>query len=1280
ITDTTVPPTPDTIALSEAAQSQLESASEFTVVIERSGDGNGASSVNWAVSAGTASLSDDIDLEPLTGSVSWDDGDTGPLSVSIPIINDELDEPDETLSFTLISAQGADLGGLQTSTLTIVDDDEPPVPGTIQFLADTFSVNEDAGSVTLAVSRVGGDDGDITAVVTSVAGSASDNDFEAIQTVLTWSDSDSDNQEFVIPINFDTEAENTESFAVVLGNATPDDSVLGTPAMATVVINDVFNGEPGTVQFVSDTLSVDETDEELTISVSRTGGSDGALSVNFATSAGSATSGEDFASTSGTLTWEDGDGSPKSFTVAIVADSVSEESELFSATLSDATPFGDESIGAPATVEITINNIEPAPEPEPEPAPEPGTVQFVSDTATVDESAGTISVSVARTGGSDGAVSVSYESIEGSAVAGDDFEPISGQLQWADGEDDVRILTIAISVDDLVEVDEQFQVVLNNALPDETVLGEPATLNLTIADDSVAPPGVLAFTTTAVTVAEADSIVELQVSRTEGSAGEVSVGYTTIARSADEADFQATSGRLYWADGDDSLRTIVVPVNRDGLVESEEQFQVALAQAEPFGDSEQLGTALATVSITDSTRLGSLAFASNEVVVVTESQGSVTLAVTRTDGSDGAVSVDYSLVGGSAVLGADVVDQSGTLNWSDQDTEPKTIELQINEDDLVESREQFVVSLSNAQPLGAQQIARAQATVVIIDSTIFEDTSTPPLASLGALDLVVVSGDGQGGLPGDLLEPLVIDVIDQADSDALVSNIPITWRAIPEGSAELLESDRTVSDDMGRTSNRMRIVSRGFLRVVATIDVEPQATSGIASRNLPPPFEVGQGEAVFTVRSGIGPAIGLRANQAAIGNTLDVVCEVLSVRISQQQVVTAEQQDLFETCLEVEARLADDDGLAAALDRLVPEELFALGDSIIDTTDIQVTNIYSRINAIRSGQVDLLDVSGLQFNYYDQSIPGSVIEASQDELSGGSASADESIGESSRIGFFANGSISYGEVEGGENQSDAEIRTSGLTIGADYRASDTTVFGVGFGFVTSKTDFNPDGGSADIDGLNLSLFGTYYEPNKSYIDAVLDFGRNNYDIERRINLPNTPDQFGIGDTTANVQSLTIGAGRDYRHETWEFGPYGRLSILQADIDGYSERAAGSTDGFGSVLNIGSHSVTSSRLAVGGQVAKTISTKRGVFIPQFRAEAEFEREERKDGIQATFQHDPTQTPFTVNGDDRDSSFFNLGIGGSALFPNGRSGFLFYETQLGNDRVTQHWLKLGVRLEF
>jgi hypothetical protein len=51
--------------------------------------------------------------------------------------------------------------------------------------------------------------------------------------------------------------------------------------------------------------------------------------------------------------------------------------------------------------------------------------------------------------------------------------------------------------------------------------------------------------------------------------------------------------RLEWADGDSAERTIVIPINPDGVFENDENFEVVLTPL----DEEQLGVASATVLI-----------------------------------------------------------------------------------------------------------------------------------------------------------------------------------------------------------------------------------------------------------------------------------------------------------------------------------------------------------------------------------------------------------------------------------------------------------------------------------------------------------------------------------------------------------------------------------------------------------------------------------------------------------------------------------------------------------
>ena len=117
----------------------------------------------------------------------------------------------------------------------------------------------------------------------------------------------------------------------------------------------------GQLQFSAATYPFLEPDPPLVVTVTRTGGSAGTVTVNYATSGGTATSVADFTPASGTLTFGNGETS-KTIPVTILDDSVDEPNETFSITLS--SPGGGATLGSPTTATVTItDNDDPVPNP-----------------------------------------------------------------------------------------------------------------------------------------------------------------------------------------------------------------------------------------------------------------------------------------------------------------------------------------------------------------------------------------------------------------------------------------------------------------------------------------------------------------------------------------------------------------------------------------------------------------------------------------------------------------------------------------------------------------------------------------------------------------------------------------------------------------------------------------------------------------------------------------------------------------------------------------------------
>ena len=75
--------------------------------------------------------------------------------------------------------------------------------------------------------------------------------------------------------------------------------------------------------------------------------------MNYATSDGTATAGSDYSATAGTLTWDDGDSSDKTFSIAIADDTLSEGNETIHLALS--APTGNALLGGNAATDLVID-------------------------------------------------------------------------------------------------------------------------------------------------------------------------------------------------------------------------------------------------------------------------------------------------------------------------------------------------------------------------------------------------------------------------------------------------------------------------------------------------------------------------------------------------------------------------------------------------------------------------------------------------------------------------------------------------------------------------------------------------------------------------------------------------------------------------------------------------------------------------------------------------------------------------------------------------------------
>ena len=628
-------------------------AATFTVTLSAAS----ASTVTVAYATSGVTATSGADFTAASGTLTFAPGETS-KTITIDVLGDALDEDDETFKVTLSAPTNAVISDGEASG-TILDDDAAP---TIS-IGDATATEGDAGTVdavfTVTLSAASGKAVTV-AYATSGATATSGVDFDAASGVLTFAPGET-SKTITVKVKGDALPEGPESFLVALSN--PVNATISDGQGTGLIVDD--DGAPSLL--IEDVAVIEgnsgATQAEFRVTLSAASGQ--TVTVQFATSGVSASSGIDFTEASGTLTFAPGE-TVKIITVDVLGDTTVEADETFKVTLStpnNAVIADGEALG-------TIRNDDAR--------------LSISD-ATVDEGDSgtrnaTFTVSIEQPSALP--VSVDYSTAGITATSGVDFTAASGTLTFAPGET-TKTITVAVLGDALDEDDETFKVTLSNPNNATVADGEGAG---TILDDDTAPT----ISIGDATAAEGGGSLVFTVTLSAASGKAITVAYGTSGATATSGvDFTATSGTITFAPGETS-KTISVPIAADSLDEDDETFKVTLSSPTnaTIADEEGLGTILdddaaPTISIGDATATEGDSGTVDAVFTVTLSAA-----------SGKTVAVAYATASGSATSGVDFDAASGTLTFAPGETS-KTITVKVKGDTTVEADETFAVNLAS---------------------------------------------------------------------------------------------------------------------------------------------------------------------------------------------------------------------------------------------------------------------------------------------------------------------------------------------------------------------------------------------------------------------------------------------------------------------------------------------------------------------------------------------------------------------------------------------------------
>ena len=114
-----------------------------------------------------------------------------------------------------------------------------------------------------------------------------------------------------------------------------------------------------------------------------------------------------------------------------------------------------------------------------------GSMQFVAAVSSALKNAGNAVLTVMRSGGATGPVTVSYATANGTALAGIDYSATTGTLSWPDGDNSNKTISIPLLNNPVITANKSFAVALS--APAFGALGAIVAHTLTLAEPVAAP-------------------------------------------------------------------------------------------------------------------------------------------------------------------------------------------------------------------------------------------------------------------------------------------------------------------------------------------------------------------------------------------------------------------------------------------------------------------------------------------------------------------------------------------------------------------------------------------------------------------------------------------------------------------------------------------------------------------------------------------------------------------------------------------------------------------------
>ena len=187
--------------------------------------------------------------------------------------------------------------------------------------------------------------------------------------------------------------------------------------------------------------------------------------------------------------------------------------------------------------------------------------------------------------------------------------------------------------------------------------------------------------------------------------------------------------------------------------------------------------------------------------------------------------------------------------------------------------------------------------------------------------------------------------------------------------------------------------------------------------------------------------------------------------------------------------------------------------------------------------------------------------------------------------------VTIGRIGDTSLSSVQDISIQGVSLGADKKIDNDKMYGVSLRFANDDTDIGNVGTNISTQSINLSVYGSRYLDNDTFMDGVVGAGYMQSDLVRKSG-SNTLN----GDREGNQIFGSLQFGKQIKQSQFNIAPYGKIHSSYTHLKGYSETGT-------SALKFDALEIGAISNSVGLEIDRSIQYQKSSVKPRFIIEYE-----------------------------------------------------------------------------